>query len=130
MDNRRSSPNAKLRENEAALRARGVRRAALFGSRARGDNHPDSDIEIMVEIEPDASIDLFEYIAITQYLADLFPNRVDVANRNQLKALVRPYAEQQAVYALLTARALRNLIFGTIASLPRAVASLMHASTS
>ncbi len=53
----------------------------------------------MVEIEPDASIDLFEYIAITQYLADLFPNRVDVANRNQLKALVRPYAEQQAVYA-------------------------------
>jgi len=90
---------AKLRENEAALRARGVRHAALFGSLARGDGQPGSDIDIMIEIDPDASIDLFEYIAITQYLADLFPSRVDVANRNQLKALVRPYAEQQAVYA-------------------------------
>ncbi|MGQ0446552.1 MAG: nucleotidyltransferase family protein [Beijerinckiaceae bacterium] len=90
---------AKLRENEAALRARGVRHAALFGSRARGDNQPGSDIDIMVEIDPEASIDLFEYIAITQFLAGLFPNRVDVANRNQLKALVRPSAEKQAVQA-------------------------------
>ncbi len=35
---------ARLRENEPALRARGVRHAALCGSRARGDNRPDSDI--------------------------------------------------------------------------------------
>jgi len=51
--------------------ARGVRHAALFGSRARGDNQPGSDIDIMIEFEPDASIDLFEYIAITQCLARL-----------------------------------------------------------
>ncbi len=34
---------ARLRENETALRARGVAHAALFGSRARGDERPDSD---------------------------------------------------------------------------------------
>ena len=39
---------AKLRENESALRARGVKHAALFGSCARGDNRPDSDIDIMI----------------------------------------------------------------------------------
>jgi len=33
---------ARLRENEAALKARGVTHAALFGSRARGDNRPDA----------------------------------------------------------------------------------------
>ncbi|MBI1868677.1 MAG: nucleotidyltransferase family protein [Methylocystis sp.] len=89
----------RLRENEAALRAQGVAHAALFGSRARGDNRPDSDIDIMVEIAPEAPVGVFEYVAITQYLADLFPNRVDVANRSKLKALVRPSAEREAVYA-------------------------------
>jgi len=90
---------AKLRENEAVLRPHGVRHVALFGSRARGDNCPDSDIDILVEIAPDAPVGLFEYVAITQYLADLFPVRVEVADRSKLKPLVRPSAEREAVYA-------------------------------
>jgi len=90
---------ARLRKSASALRARGVAHAALFGSYARGDARPDSDIDIMIEIEPEAPIGLFEYIEITQYLADLFPINVDVANRNRLKALVRPAAEREAVYA-------------------------------
>ena len=47
---------ARLQENEATLRARGVAHAALFGSRARGDARPDSDTDIMIEIDPDAHI--------------------------------------------------------------------------
>jgi predicted nucleotidyltransferase len=90
---------AKLRENEAALRARGVRHVALFGSRARDDARADSDIDIMIEIEPDAPIDMLEYISITHYLTDLFPGRVDVANRARLKPFVQPSAERDAVYA-------------------------------
>jgi uncharacterized protein len=90
---------ATLRENEAALRAQGVSHVALFGSRARGDNRPDSDIDILIEIAPDAPVGLFEYVAITQYLADLFPIRVEVADRSTLKPLVRPSAEREAVYA-------------------------------
>jgi uncharacterized protein len=90
---------ARLKENEETLRARGVTHAVLFGSRARGDDRPDSDIDIMIEIAPDAPVDLLEYVAITQYLADLFPARVDVANRRKLKPFVRPAAEREAVYA-------------------------------
>jgi predicted nucleotidyltransferase len=90
---------ARLKENEAALRAQGVRHAALFGSRVRGDHRPDSDIDILIEIAPDAPVGLFEYVAITQYLADLFPAPVDVANRSTLKPFVRPTAEREAVYA-------------------------------
>ncbi len=90
---------ARLRQNEAALRARGVAHAALFGSRARGDNRPDSDIDILVEIAPDAPVGLWEYVAITQYLGDLFSSRVDVANRSDLKTHVRPAAEREALYA-------------------------------
>ncbi|MGD1037532.1 MAG: nucleotidyltransferase domain-containing protein [Roseiarcus sp.] len=90
---------ATLRANEAALRARGVAHAALFGSRARGDNRSDSDIDIMIEIAPEAPIGVFEYVEITQYLADLFPARVDVSNRRKLKPFVRPSAEREALHA-------------------------------
>ncbi len=88
-----------LRHREAALRARGVAHAALFGSVARGDQRTDSDIDILVEIEPDAGIDLFAYLSIVHFIEDLFPTRVDVANRRQLKPFVRPGAERDAIYA-------------------------------
>ena len=45
---------ARLRENEAELPSGGVAHAALFGSRARGDAHPDSDTNILIEIDPEA----------------------------------------------------------------------------
>ena len=90
---------ATLRAHQQELRSRGVLHAALFGSVARDEAQPGSDIDIMIEIEPDAPVGVFEYVGITQYLADLFPHRVDVANRRSLKALVRPSAERDAVYA-------------------------------
>jgi len=89
---------ATLRAHERELRNRRVLYAALFGSVARNEGKPASDIDIMIELEPDAPVGVFEYVDITQYLADLFPNRVDVANRS-LKALVRTSAERDAVYA-------------------------------
>jgi len=61
----------RLRENEAALRVRGVTPAALFGSRARGDNRPDSDTDIMVEIDPDAPVGVWEFAGIKRYVASL-----------------------------------------------------------
>ena len=90
---------ATLRAHERELRHRGVLHAALFGSVARNAATPGSDIDILIELEPDAPVGVFEYVGITQYLADLFPNRVDVANRSSLKALVRHGAERDAMYA-------------------------------
>jgi len=88
-----------LRTHASALRQRDVRHAALFGSLARGEGTPSSDIDILVELEPGARVDLFDYVGITHYLADLFPVRVDVANKDSLKPHVRPSAESDAVYA-------------------------------
>lgn len=90
---------AKLRENEAALRARGVTHAALFGSRARGDNRPDSDIDIMIEVDPAAPVGVYEYVALKNYIAGLFDGPVDVVSRDGLKPYVRPAATADAVYA-------------------------------
>ena len=88
-----------LRAHQAELHRRGVRHAALFGSIARDEGKRTSDIDILIELDPQAPIGLFEYVGITQYLADLFPVRIDVANRSSLKPLVRPTIERDAIYA-------------------------------
>lgn len=88
-----------LRRSEPALRARGVRHAALFGSLARGSNGPGSDIDVMVEIDPDAHITVFDYAGLKDYIAALFDRPVDVVNRDQLKPHVAPTAVADAVYA-------------------------------
>ena len=88
-----------LRRSEQALRGRGVKHAALFGSVARGDNRSGSDIDIMVEIDPDACITVFDYVDIKEYIAGLFDQPVDVVNRDGLKSHVRTVATADAIYA-------------------------------
>jgi len=90
---------ARLRENEAELRSRGVAHAALFGSRARGDNRPDSDTDIMIELASDAQVGVWDYVRLKEYIAGLFDGSVDVVNREGLKPYVRPAATADAVYA-------------------------------
>ncbi len=90
---------ARLRENEAALRARGVTHAALFGSRARGDAGADSDTDIMIEIDPDARIGVWDYVGIKDFIAGLFDGPVDVVKQKTLKPSVRPAVTADAIYA-------------------------------
>jgi predicted nucleotidyltransferase len=90
---------ARLQANEQELRHRGVLHAALFGSIARGDATAASDIDIMIEIEPDAPVGVFEYVGIKQYIAGLFDGPVDVVDREGLKPYVRPAATADAIYA-------------------------------
>ena len=89
----------RLRESEPVLRARGVRHAALFGSRARGDDRPDSDIDIMIELDPAIRITVFNYAGLKDYISGLFDAPVDVVNRDGLKSYVRPAATADALYA-------------------------------
>jgi predicted nucleotidyltransferase len=90
---------AVLKRHEAELRRRGVRHAALFGSVVRNAARADSDIDVLVELDPAASVGVFEYADLRLFLSELFAGRADVANRAALKAHVRPAAERDAVYA-------------------------------
>jgi len=90
---------AVLQKNADALRARGIRHAALFGSVARGEARPDSDIDIMIELAPDASLDIFAYVELKDFVAGLFPGPVDVVNKDALKPSVKPPATADSIYA-------------------------------
>lgn len=66
-----------LKARIAALaRAHGARSVRLFGSAARGEERPGSDIDFLVELEPDRS--LLDLIALENDLADMFGRTVEV----------------------------------------------------
>jgi predicted nucleotidyltransferase len=88
-----------LRRNQGELRARGVRRVALFGSLARGEGDADSDIDILIELSPDARLDLFAYVGLKKFIAGLFSGPVDVVDVDALKPHVRRPAAADAIYA-------------------------------
>jgi uncharacterized protein len=90
---------ATLRRYENDLRARGVRHAAVFGSIARGNDRRDSDLDIMIDTEPEAHITVFDYVDLKEYIAGLFDRPVDVVTRDALKPHVRPSATAEAIYA-------------------------------
>jgi uncharacterized protein len=90
---------ATLRRHESALRARGVAHAAVFGSVARGDNQSDSDLDILVEFEPDAEGTIYDYVRFKEYVASLFQGPVDVIDRAALKPHLRAPSARDAVYA-------------------------------
>jgi predicted nucleotidyltransferase len=89
----------RLRENERALRERGVTHAALFGSRARGEERPDSDTDIMIEIDPESDMSVYDYVGLKRYIAGLFEGSVDVIDRDGLRPHIRRPAQSEAVYA-------------------------------
>jgi predicted nucleotidyltransferase len=88
-----------LRQAEAALRAKGVRHAALFGSITRGENRPDSDVDILIDFDPAASITMFDYVAVSNDIASLFDGPVDVIDREALKPHLRKPLAKDLVYA-------------------------------
>jgi predicted nucleotidyltransferase len=88
-----------LRRYENALRARGVAHAAVFGSVARGDNRPDSDIDILVEFDPKDDGSIYDYMRLKDYIAGLFEGPVDVIDRAALKPHLRAPSARDAVYA-------------------------------
>jgi predicted nucleotidyltransferase len=90
---------AKLREREADLRAQGVAHAALFGSLARGDDRSDSDIDILVDLDPAIVVTIVDYAGVKDFIADMFDRQVDVVSRESLKPRIQPKTIADAIYA-------------------------------
>jgi len=88
-----------LRANEATLRAKGVLHAAVFGSIARGEARPESDVDVLIEIDAARRIGLFGYASLCEDVRELFASRVDVVNARSIKPRLRESILGGAVYA-------------------------------
>ncbi|MDZ4802496.1 MAG: nucleotidyltransferase family protein [Bryobacteraceae bacterium] len=66
-----------------------VRELSVFGSAARGEMRPDSDIDLLVEFLPEAEVDLFDHAGLMLDLTQLLGRKVDLVSKNGLKPLIR-----------------------------------------
>ena len=88
-----------LRTHESELRKLGVSHAAVFGSVARGEASADSDIDVLVELDQERSLGIFEYARLKLYINELLNGAGDVVNRRTLKPLLRDTILRDAVHA-------------------------------
>jgi hypothetical protein len=73
-----------------------VRKLSFFGSVLRDDFHPESDVDILVEFEPDARVGLFEFSAMQDELSELVGRQVDLNTPGFLSRYFRKKVLQTA----------------------------------
>ena len=73
-----------------------VRELSFFGSAARGEMRPASDIDMLVEFLPDAEIDLVDYAGLMLDLSHLVGRKVDLVSKNGLQPLIRTSVLEEA----------------------------------
>jgi predicted nucleotidyltransferase len=84
------------RDQILALAARfGAYNVRVFGSVARGEARPDSDVDFLVEFQPKATI--WDVVGLWQELGELLEREVDLSTDKTLLDDVRPYALKDAV---------------------------------
>lgn len=75
----------------------GVKRIGIFGSVARGEETPASDIDILVEFAPGRAT-FRNFMTLITYLEDLFGRKVDVVTTGGIDPYLRPYIEGEVIW--------------------------------
>ncbi|WP_162375539.1 nucleotidyltransferase family protein [Ancylobacter sp. TS-1] len=82
---------------EPRLRAEGVTRLALFGSRARGDNRADSDIDLAIDVNPGRKFSLIDLVGVAQEVESETGLPANIFMRRSLDDGFRRTLERDAV---------------------------------
>lgn len=86
-----------LHEEAPELRARGVTHLSLFGSVARGDAGPRSDVDLLIDLRRDAAFGLFDLIDVQDKLTERFGRSVNVAFCSTLRSWLRQEIEKDRI---------------------------------
>jgi predicted nucleotidyltransferase len=87
---------ALLRAHAEDIRGRGVTRLALFGSIARGEAGPSSDVDLLIEVDPHARFTLVDLVGLERFLSGLLLRPVEFAFASRLRERPRIWRRVQA----------------------------------
>jgi predicted nucleotidyltransferase len=73
----------------------GVTEVGVFGSYVRGEQGPDSDLDILIELEEPPRISLLGLVNLENYLSDLLGVKIQTAIKKNLKPRLEPYIMQE-----------------------------------
>lgn len=91
-----------LQQNQSHLRALGLKRIGLFGSFIHGAQRADSDIDLVVEFEPNRkTFDAF--MELSFFLEDVLQHRVEIVTLESLSPYIGPYILKEVEYAAISA---------------------------
>jgi predicted nucleotidyltransferase len=76
---------ARLRAQQDALRKAGVEHLAIFGSRARGDNRPDSDLDVLLDVDWDRKFSLVDLVGVERLIGNAISAPVSAIMRRSIK---------------------------------------------
>lgn len=88
-----------IKAHESDMKAKfHVKRIAVFGSHARGDEHVESDVDILVEFE-EGQKTFDNFMDLKFYLEDLFKKEVDLVTHKALRPELKSNILRDAIYA-------------------------------
>jgi uncharacterized protein len=92
---------ATLKTYDAALRQNGTTGLYIFGSRARGDERLDSDLDLFIDYDPDTKVpNIFRLMQIEDEISERLGMPVTITTRNALHPLMKSGIEREAIRVL------------------------------
>ena len=89
-----------LADHEQQLTAFGVMQIGLFGSFVRNEGSPDSDIDLLVDIQQDKKT-FQNFLSLNYYLEDLFGRKVELVTKQSLSPYIGPHILKTVEYATI-----------------------------
>ena len=91
-----------ISDHSAQLKDLGVKKVGIFGSFVRGEQTPESDIDLLVQFEPDKK-NFDNFIHLSELLEDLLQRRVEIITTEGLSPYIGPHILSEVEYASLSA---------------------------
>ena len=88
---------SRLRDSVDAVRAEGATGLYIYGSRARGDHRPDSDLDVFVDYDPGKKFSLIDLAGIYNVLTERLGLEISITTRDALHPKLREQIEREAV---------------------------------